>query len=170
MCRNEPSASIGDKYEEIVDSGWIKSLDETVPTLIATSCAERDLPPTRSKDRTGLDLDSHESAICFGDEVAVGAMPKRKVYGMAVRTQPLDRGYLAKISLAAWRKHSHGTNICSGQDGTRTGQLASRSSWASGRVCSFLRVRLSIWRTRSRVMLKAWPTSSSVRTRPPVMP
>ena len=49
-------------------------------------------------------------------------------------------------------------------------QLASRSCCASGSVCSFFSVRLSIWRTRSRVMLNARPTSSSVRERPPVMP
>ena len=42
-------------------------------------------------------------------------------------------------------------------------QEASRSCWASGSVCSFFSVRFSIWRTRSRVMLNARPTSSSVR-------
>jgi hypothetical protein len=47
---------------------------------------------------------------------------------------------------------------------------ASRSCCASGRVCSFFKVRFSICLTRSRVMLKARPTSSSVRWRPPVMP
>jgi len=52
----------------------------------------------------------------------------------------------------------------------REAQLASRNCWASGSVWSFLSVRLSIWRTRSRVMLKALPTSSSVRTRSPLMP
>ena len=54
--------------------------------------------------------------------------------------------------------------------GDGDGQDASRSCCASGSVCSFFNVRFSIWRTRSRVMLKALPTSSSVRGRPPRMP
>ena len=47
---------------------------------------------------------------------------------------------------------------------------ASRSCCASGSVCSFFNVRFSIWRTRSRVMLNARPTSSNVRGRPPTIP
>ncbi len=42
------------------------------------------------------------------------------------------------------------------------GQAELRSPWASGRVSSFFSVLFSIWRMRSRVTPKAWPTSSSV--------
>ena len=37
-----------------------------------------------------------------------------------------------------------------------------RRPWASGSVSSFFSVLFSIWRIRSRVTPKAWPTSSSV--------
>ncbi len=47
---------------------------------------------------------------------------------------------------------------------------ASRSRCVSGSDSSFLSVWFSIWRMRSRVTLKAWPTSSSVRGRSPVSP
>jgi len=76
---------------------------------------------------------------------------------------------------AAERSKCAATLTCAvrrvGVSGARSQRYeASRSCCASGSVCSFFSVRFSIWRTRSRVMLNACPTSSRVRGRPPTMP
>ena len=100
--RDEPTTPVAYDYEEVVEPGFLQSLDDPVPALVAASRAGSDDPPVSLEERRRLDLYPQELVLLLREKVAIGAMAERNPYAVTLLHQPRSRDSLADVSLSPW--------------------------------------------------------------------